>query len=254
MGNIFPHFLIYNIMKIILRIFTLFTFVFAVSQDIHVAFNVIDPIDNLSESPFQGELLHNQNSSIYTNYRKELDINTLYEENGQINGIKVEFKEEFFKDFLNSSIYSYANMPFARKKILKDNLNLFEWKIQKDIRKTIIGYECIQATTHFRGRDYIAFFTPDINISDGPWKFNGLPGLILEVKEVNNRIHYIAKELNFINNPNIATSFDLSNSMTLNELLIFSKERFEQKKKELDTKYGGDISFSDNGIELLNLH
>ena len=35
----------------------------------------------------------------------------------------------------------------------------------------------------FRGRDYRALFTMNIPLSVGPWKFGGLPGLILKVED-----------------------------------------------------------------------
>ena len=43
---------------------------------------------------------------------------------------------------------------------------------------TILGYPCHKATTHFRGRDYIAWYTEEIPFPYGPFKFGGLPGLI----------------------------------------------------------------------------
>ena len=47
----------------------------------------------------------------------------------------------------------------------------------------ILGYTCQKALGEFRGRKYIAWFTSDIPLSDGPWKFCGLPGLILAVQD-----------------------------------------------------------------------
>jgi hypothetical protein len=43
---------------------------------------------------------------------------------------------------------------------------------------TILGYACHKATTRFRGRDYIAWYTEEIPFPYGPFKFGGLPGLI----------------------------------------------------------------------------
>ena len=43
---------------------------------------------------------------------------------------------------------------------------------------TILGYPCHKATTRFRGRDYIAWYTEEIPFPYGPFKFGGLPGLI----------------------------------------------------------------------------
>lgn len=56
------------------------------------------------------------------------------------------------------------------------------WEIATDTI-SIKGYLCYKATTTFRGREYIAWFALDIPINDGPWKFYGLPGLILKIQD-----------------------------------------------------------------------
>jgi GLPGLI family protein len=57
-----------------------------------------------------------------------------------------------------------------------------EWTIFPDTM-TVLNYLCFKATTEFRGRRYIAWFTPDIPINEGPWKIYGLPGLILRLED-----------------------------------------------------------------------
>ncbi|MCS6796807.1 MAG: GLPGLI family protein [Raineya sp.] len=61
-----------------------------------------------------------------------------------------------------------------------DTLHPMKWTLTKQT-KEILGFKCKAATTQFRGREYVAYYTEKIPISDGPWKFGGLPGLILEV-------------------------------------------------------------------------
>lgn len=63
-----------------------------------------------------------------------------------------------------------------------ENLPLFNWQIGTETA-TVCGYECIKATCHWRGRDFTAWFTPDIPVEYGPWKFGGLPGLIMKVSD-----------------------------------------------------------------------
>lgn len=60
-----------------------------------------------------------------------------------------------------------------------------QWDIKTDTL-TILGYLCQKASTTFRGRTYEAWFTSDIPVNDGPWKFYGLPGLILKVNDTEN--------------------------------------------------------------------
>jgi GLPGLI family protein len=56
-----------------------------------------------------------------------------------------------------------------------------KWKIQKSKPVRYLGLDCYQAKGHFRGRNYTAYFAPKIKKSDGPFKFSGLPGLIIRI-------------------------------------------------------------------------
>lgn len=57
------------------------------------------------------------------------------------------------------------------------------WELSPRTRE-IIGYTCRRATCTFRGRDYEAWYTEEIPLGLGPWKFRGLPGLILAVNDL----------------------------------------------------------------------
>jgi GLPGLI family protein len=71
----------------------------------------------------------------------------------------------------------------------KQGLNLFNWKLENETKK-IKDYTVQKAITSFAGRNYIAWFTIEIPISDGPYKFSGLPGLILEISDLDNHYKY----------------------------------------------------------------
>lgn len=49
--------------------------------------------------------------------------------------------------------------------------------------KIIEGLKVQKATTNFVGRNWTAWFSNDIQIQDGPYKFSGLPGLILNIED-----------------------------------------------------------------------
>ena len=64
-----------------------------------------------------------------------------------------------------------------------------QWIIANDTA-TILGMLCNKATTYFRGRHYEAWFTKTIPTVHGPWKFYGLPGLIVKVCDSQNQFSF----------------------------------------------------------------
>ncbi len=57
-----------------------------------------------------------------------------------------------------------------------------QWTLCNETQ-TILSYPCQKATCHWRGRDYEAWFTTQIPVRYGPWKFGGLPGLIMKISD-----------------------------------------------------------------------
>lgn len=56
------------------------------------------------------------------------------------------------------------------------------WKISSDKQK-IGEWNAQKAEADFGGRHWIAWFTTEIPIQDGPYKFHGLPGLIVKLED-----------------------------------------------------------------------
>jgi GLPGLI family protein len=54
---------------------------------------------------------------------------------------------------------------------------------------TVAGYACLRATASYGGRQWEAWFTREVPVSEGPYKFYGLPGLIVKVSDT--RQHYV---------------------------------------------------------------
>lgn len=107
--------------------------------------------------------------------------------------------------------YIYKRYPETDKLTTTSTLNLQRVTFDEvyesqnwlliDSTKIILNYKCHLARCDFRGREYYAWYSPDIGISDGPWKFNGLPGLILEVYDKDRHYFY---EIEGIYTSNIA--------------------------------------------------
>lgn len=79
---------------------------------------------------------------------------------------------------------------------LKDEPKI-SWKIEKETKKTS-SLQLQKATAKFGGRNWIAWFCKDIPFQEGPYKFYGLPGLIVEIYDDNENYHFsLNKSENF---------------------------------------------------------
>lgn len=94
------------------------------------------------------------------------------------------------KDSVWSSFLRGGLQYVAEKRIAQN------WKLQKETKK-IGGFNCHKATTKFRGRGYTAWYTNEIPLPYGPWKLQGLPGLILEAYDTNQDIYYYFKSIEY---------------------------------------------------------
>lgn len=71
-----------------------------------------------------------------------------------------------------------------------------EWNwVLSDSTKMVLGYECVEASTVFHGRRWKVWFAPEIPVQNGPWKFDGLQGLILEAETEGGQYRFVATGL-----------------------------------------------------------
>lgn len=103
--------------------------------------------------------------------------------------------------------------------------NKLVWTLSADTMR-IQNLSCQKSTTSYEGRDYIAWYTTEIPISDGPYKFWGLPGLIVKIYDT--EMQYIFTLQAFArNSSNKILSMPFKTS-----LLEVSFEKFKALKKE----------------------
>ncbi|AZA91812.1 GLPGLI family protein [Chryseobacterium nakagawai] len=79
-------------------------------------------------------------------------------------------QKTYFKDRIGRDIYSYEEDRPLNWKISSETRKIGEYKVQK-------------AEADFAGRKWTAWFTTDLPYQDGPYKFGGLPGLIVKVED-----------------------------------------------------------------------
>ena len=96
---------------------------------------------------------------------------------------------------LKTSVVSYRKRSGRDVSSIIDTVS-FDYKYGKET-KIILGYNCKQAFLSWRGRYLEIFYTTKIHLKDGPFKFHGLPGLILSVKDPQGTVFIEAKSITF---------------------------------------------------------
>lgn len=91
-----------------------------------------------------------------------------------------EVTDQVEKTYPDYQIYLISTLGNDAYKVLEDRKP--DWKIEPD-RKQISTFKVQKATTNFAGRKWTAWFTTDVPVQDGPYKFSGLPGLIVEISD-----------------------------------------------------------------------
>ena len=147
-------------------------------------------------------LITGKNASLYTSYDKvnqSINISKQIQEQiknsaGGPQNIKIESKQS--KPITQIDYFFFAN---EHKMVTKERLfNTYlveeeaaaiDWSITKDTA-SFSGVHCQKATAHFKGRNWIAWFAPEIPFQSGPWKLNGLPGLIVEAYDDKKEIQF----------------------------------------------------------------
>jgi GLPGLI family protein len=124
----------------------------------------------------------------YTSYKSDslmrVDLEKQLKATGSIN-IKTDQRKGFVR-YTVAKNYQNGNVDF-RNRIGMDAFKVTEdrkiaWKILPNKQK-IGNWETQKATTEFGGRKWTAWFCNDIPIQDGPYKFSGLPGIIVKLED-----------------------------------------------------------------------
>jgi len=148
---------------------------------------------------------------------------------------------KLFKDYKKKKISVIDNIS-THSFIYEEALEPQTWTIF-DETMTITGYLCQKAVCDYRGRSYEAWFTSEIPISEGPWKFYGLPGLIIKLYDT--KRHY---EFELVEFKKSDTSIDIQPLSTKKITVIGQTKKLTkiERAKFLAMKFGnhGDMLIS----------
>lgn len=165
---------------------------------------VIDTLDcnNMYERNYLKLRAGNDASAFYSPVRKTYDSTStrdyevqraLFSDTEAFRKFSEEEWEVVFKLKKDGIIHIYDRFDMMSW-VYKDTLEIPDWEITDSI-KNIEGLDCVKAITSFRGRNWTAWFSPEIPIPEGPWKLCGLPGLIVWAYDSKGHYSYTAKSI-----------------------------------------------------------
>jgi GLPGLI family protein len=185
-------------------------------------------------------LLIGKNQSLYYSYNKAVLDSTVQKYISQATATNSTISLDA-KNFPKSGfgiwyrVYKKDDKIFITDHVVGDMFtyspeNSIVWEIDKNNEiKDIEGYQCKKAYTTLNHRKYTAWYIPDIPISEGPYRFKGLPGLVLEIYDDKNwtviTLASIKKKRILINRPE-------------NTLQVTQKEFIEKRKEYYDDPVG----------------
>ncbi|TXK71948.1 GLPGLI family protein [Mesonia sp. HuA40] len=140
--------------------------------------------------------------------------------------------------------------------VVKDSLPNYSWDISSKEIKKIGDFLCKKATTVFRGSEIIAWYAEDLNIPFGPWKFKGLPGLILELYNINDTTKHIwkAKKIKFPYTQD--TDFeknDLLPIISFEQVIIDMENEIKEQMMRMQSRVPQGVSVSNTKLNRTGL-
>lgn len=124
-----------------------------------------------------------QDKSYYYSLKKYISDSTINAESKKglmVMPLLYSIAEIDIKDLKNNKV-SFETIILFSKYTVSQNVDL-KWNLSNEFDE-ILNYKVQKATTVFGGRTWVAWFAKDIPIQDGPYKFHGLPGLILKIED-----------------------------------------------------------------------
>lgn len=95
-----------------------------------------------------------------------------------------KFSEKIVKTYPDMKIQYIERIAsgFSPMNIGYNETLKLDWKISNEKAK-IGAYNAQKATTEFAGKKWTAWFSSELPFQDGPYKFSGLPGLIVKIED-----------------------------------------------------------------------
>ena len=179
-------------------IFCLFIACYSFGQSNGLLIEYLQVFDTEVPVEMKGYLYALPSEAIYEELletRRPLSEKIVKNENEVVEVYQPLIKENkiFIVDINDKYVEYFEYLISTKKSKITDEFTI-KW-ITINEKKVINDIECYKATTDFRGRKWEAWYAPSIPYSFGPWKFYGLPGLIISIHDESKRYNFAVKKI-----------------------------------------------------------
>lgn len=118
---------------------------------------------------------------------KKRDPNAVINEAMQLG--KGTLTDEIYWNYPGKGVLAVTTHLLGDYYLYEESIPQIEWEM-KEGTQSVAGYACQQAACRLFGRNYTVWYAPEIPVSKGPYKFSGLPGLILKVEDDSHQVSW----------------------------------------------------------------
>ncbi|WP_300688312.1 GLPGLI family protein [Chryseobacterium sp.] len=210
--------------------------IFVQSQNLHIKYTYVNPVNFLVHEDLYisgVNALGIRDSVMIKNTNEQLHADG---NNTRIFGKTTKQKVKYYRSSLNETMIIHEYID-DHSYWIKDELPKIVWNTNYSETKKIGTYICKKATTVFRGSKITAYYTPDLPYAFGPYKFAGLPGVILEVGEDDNAVNsWKAESIEFTIPNNVILTAPEEKTITYREFIHLQDKKNEDEVKRLTAK------------------
>jgi len=205
-----------------------------------------------SEYQIDSKLISNGTESLYemdhTNSFGYKNPEHKVSKNETVFGVKSTSNTFVYKNITENNIFYSNNIQFTDFYIFSPLDKDMVWNLEEG-NKEILGYKCSKATISYGDRKYEAYYTTELGVSNGPWRFHGLPGLILEIRSLDDIFELKATSLKtYKSNKKIKNPYEFKRLMTWEDFLILYRKKYDDVIRNNMTEYGPSTSLPEMGI------
>jgi len=167
-----------------------------VNRDIHAVYSFY----NLNNGKEQVVNLYISKEKAFSEFLIKVQVNdTLFIDDEDTINFKVEPKDSIGKQYyIEGQLITFRDIIYEKSEfkevIVEEVIPDYNWDLKSQAKK-IGEFNCNLATLEFRGRNYNVWYTTDIATPFGPWKFYGLPGLIVVAETADKSIKFQLKSI-----------------------------------------------------------